>query len=130
MAKLKPVAVSGRGKAKVRVMRDCAFCRKPMETDPDTSNILCDTCVARLCDPPAQPKPTVVVSVEEKKARKEEREAKKKAKLEAKKTAKRGKGRGWHLKQLFEYEGKYYSFGKEITSEAAVKLRKKLKVGK
>lgn len=34
-----------------------------------------------------------------------------------------GFGRGWHLKKLFEHEGKFYSFGQEVTAAQADKLR-------
>lgn len=34
-----------------------------------------------------------------------------------------GFGRGWHLKKLFEHNGKFYSFGKEITAVEADALR-------
>ncbi len=89
--------------------------------------VLCPRCVQHVADPPVQPKPYVAPSVEDKATKKAEREAKKKAKLEAKKTAKRGKGRGWHLKQLFEFEGQFYSFGKEIGDAEVAKIRKTLK---
>jgi hypothetical protein len=120
-------AAPTRGKSKVRVSRDCFFCRKPVMTDATTSDLLCDHCVARLSDPPAQPKPVVVVTVEEKAAKKEAKVAKKLAKLEAKKTATKGKGRGWHLRQLFEFDGTFYSFGKEIDDKQVARIRKQLK---
>jgi hypothetical protein len=107
---------------------DCFWCGKTvMATDARMHAVLCGDCVAKLSDAPIQPKPTVVVSVEEKKARKEARVEKKKAKLEAKKTAKKGRGRGWHLKQLFEFEGEFYSFGKKIGDAEVAKIRKALK---
>ena len=106
---------------------DCFFCGKTVTSDSRVGAVLCGECVAKLSDAPVQPKPTVVVSADEKKARKEARVEKKKAKLEAKKTAKKGKGRGWHLKQLFEFEGTFYSFGKLIGDAEVAKIRKALK---
>lgn len=106
---------------------DCFFCGKTVTTDSRVASILCGDCVAKLSDAPIQPKPTVLVSADEKKARKEARVNKKKAKLEAKKTAKKGRGRGWHLKELFEFDGEFYSFGKLIDVAAVAKIRRKLK---
>jgi hypothetical protein len=68
-----------------------------------------------------------VVTVEEKLQRKADRVSAKKAKLEKKKTAKKGKGRGWHLKQLFEFDGQFYSFGKAVGDAEVAKIRKALK---
>ena len=106
---------------------NCIFCKRATMVDAKVHAVLCPNCVQRTADAPAMPKPTVVVSVEEKAARKAERAQKKKDKLEAKKTATRGKGRGWHLKQLFEFEGQFYSFGKEIGDAEVAKIRKTLK---
>ena len=106
---------------------DCIFCKQPVQVDSRTGAALCGDCVAKLSDAPIMPKPTVVVSIEDKKARKAARLAKKAAKLEAKKTAKKGRGRGWHLKQLFEFDGEFYSFGKKIDDAAVAKIRKALK---
>lgn len=100
-----------------------------MQVDLKTASGLCATCVSKLSDPPPMPKPTVIVTVEEKKARKEMKLEKKKATLEAKKNAKRGKGRGWHLKQLFEFDGEFYSFGKPVGDAEVAKIRRALKKG-
>jgi hypothetical protein len=107
----------------------CFFCDTPVPgTDAKTTKaVLCGKCVARLSDPPDLKPPPAKLSVEEKEVKKAEKEEKKAAKLEKMKTAKRGFGRGWHLKKLFEFEGKYFSMGKEITDAEAAKLRKKLK---
>jgi hypothetical protein len=108
---------------------ECFFCRKIVQVDAKTGATLCATCVSKLADAPVQPKPTVVVTAAEKKARKEERLAKTAATLAAKKTATKGKGRGWHLKELFAWEGEFYSFGQKISDAAVAKLKKKLKKG-
>jgi len=78
-----------------------------------------------MAAPPAQPVNSAL-SYEEKQERKAAREARKKEKLEKAKNAVRGRLRGWHKKPLFEHEGKYYSYGKEVTEFEAVKLRKEL----
>lgn len=106
---------------------DCFFCGKTVATDSRVGALLCGDCTARLSDAPIQPKTIVKLDPDEKKARKEARIEKKKAKLEAKKTAKKGKGRGWHLKQLFEFDGEFYSFGKKIGDAEVAKIRKALK---
>ena len=106
---------------------DCFFCGKTVATDSRVGALLCGDCTARLSDAPIQPKTIVKLDPDEKKARKEARVEKKKAKLEAKKTAKKGKGRGWHLKQLFEFDGEFYSFGKLINDAQVAKIRKSLK---
>lgn len=106
---------------------DCFFCRKSVQVDARTAAVLCDTCIARISDPPAIPVTLPKLSVEEKALRKSERALRKKARLEAKKNAKSGRGRGWHLKQLFESDGEFYSFGKLIDDAAVAKIRRKLK---
>jgi hypothetical protein len=98
-----------------------------VNVDTKTGAVLCAKCVARMSDAPAQPKPTVVVTADEKKARKEARAEKKATRLAALKNKKKGKGRGFHLKQLAEFEGDFYSFGKKITDAEVAKIRKKLK---
>lgn len=110
-------------------MMKCFFCEYPVKTSnpKDTKSVLCGTCVAKLSDPPELKEPPAKLSIEEKEAKKVEKEKKKTEKLEKMKTAKRGFGRGWHLKKLFEFEGQYFSMGKEITAAEASKLRKKLK---
>lgn len=109
-------------------MLKCFFCREECpKASKDAKAILCDRCTLRLSAPPdikvTAPKPTV----EEKAAKKEEKAKKKAEKLEKMKTAKRGFGRGWHLKKLFEFEGQYFSMGKEISAADAAKIRKQLK---
>ncbi len=105
----------------------CIFCKRPTMVDAKIHAVLCPRCVQHVADPPALPKPSVIVSAEDKAARKAERLQRKKDKLEAKKTAKKGKGRGWHLKQLFEFDGQFYTFGKEIGDAEVAKIRKELK---
>lgn len=106
---------------------NCFYCRNDAgRIGTDVKAVLCGTCVQRLTDAPA-PAPTVTkLSVEEKAARKTARAERKVAKLEKLKTAKRGRGRGWHLKKLFEADGTYFSMGKEITAVEAAKIRKAL----
>lgn len=104
---------------------DCIFCKRPMWVDIGAKAGLCDKCVHRVADAPEMPKPVVRTSKEERIAKKEARLAKRKAKLEKSKT--RGKGKGWHLKKLFEFDGQFYSFGKEITDAEAAKLKKSIK---
>ena len=103
----------------------CFFCRRDVPShDPKAKAVLCSHCVSRLAGAPELPSPVQRLSYEERKAKKEAKAEKKKAKLEAMKTKTRGKGKGWHLKRVFHYEGQYFSFGKEITPEAAAKLMK------
>lgn len=105
----------------------CIFCRRSVVIDARNASALCAVCVAKLADAPPPPKTIVVLAPEEKEAKKEEKRAKKVAKLEAKKTATRGKGRGWHLKQLFEWEGEFFSFGKPVNGTDVAKIRKTMK---
>ena len=107
----------------------CIFCKSEMKVSVEAAAGLCDRCVARLADPPKQPVAAPVLAPGEKKARKEAREAKKAAKLQAAKTATKGKGQGWHFKPLFEWEGKFYSYGKEIDDAEVARIRKILKSG-
>lgn len=105
----------------------CFFCKREVEdTADDLAAVLCARCVARCVGPPEFKTQAPKVSYDEKKARKLEREEKKKAKLETMKTAKRGKGRGWHLKKLFQYEDKFFSYGEEVTALVAAKLKKEV----
>src|ERR1017187_7788731 len=124
MRPMRPVTMSANKNMKEI---ECIFCKRPTMVDNKVHAVLCPRCVQHVVDPPTQPKPYVAPNVEAKEAKKAERAEKKKAKLEAKKTAKRGKGRGWHLKQLFEWEGQFYSFGKAIDDAAVAKIRKALK---
>lgn len=111
--------------AQVRVqtgnhMLDCMFCRTPTRTDINVSSVLCGNCVARLADAPARVAP--VVTPEVKAERAQARAERKIAKQAAKAAAPAGRGRGWHLKRLFMWEGQAYSFGKPITAKQASKL--------
>lgn len=38
------------------------------------------------------------------------------------------KGRGWHLKGYFEFQGKTYSFGQEVSGPDAARLKAKYEV--
>jgi len=80
-----------------------------------------------MAAPPEPPKTAKAnsASPEEKAAKVAAREQKKAEKLEKMKT--RGRGKGWHLKRLFEFDGKFYSFGKEIDPSSALKIKKELK---
>jgi hypothetical protein len=110
-------------------MMKCFFCDYPVKTTnpKETKAVLCGSCVAKISDPPEIKEVAPKLSIEEKAERKAIRAEKKKEKLEKLKTAKRGMGRGWHLKKLFEFEGTYFSMGKEITPAEASKLRRTLK---
>lgn len=107
---------------------NCFACRR-LVTDvaKDTKAVLCSDCVSKLVGPPDLAPPVQRLSYEERKAKKEAKAEKKKAKLESMKTKTRGKGKGWHLKKVFHFEGSYFSFGKEITAAAAAKLMKEVK---
>jgi len=108
---------------------DCFFCGNLVDgVGHDTVAVLCSTCTSRLTGVPEEKPQVQRLPYEERKARKEARQAKKLAKLEQKKSAKRGRGRGWHLKKLYEEDGKFYSFGKEIDASTVVKLKKELKL--
>jgi hypothetical protein len=102
------------------------FCRTPTRCDTDTASILCGRCVARLADAPAQPKPTVnpTEAYAQKQQRKLEREQHRKQAQVRKAAVVKGRGRGWHLKRVFEWEGQFYSFGELITPTRAQELMK------
>jgi ribosomal protein L37AE/L43A len=107
-------------------MLDCMFCRTPTKTDMDTSAILCGNCTARLADPAVRPSPTVnpTEAYAARQERKQQRvEARKQAQAR-KSNAVKGRGRGWHLKRVFEWEGQFYSFGELITPARAQELIK------
>lgn len=107
-------------------MLDCMFCRTPTRCDAETSAILCGGCVAKLTDAPAPVKPSV--SPQERYAQKEQRKlerAQRKQEATARKSnAVKGRGRGWHLRKVFEWEGQFYSFGELITPARARELMK------
>lgn len=98
---------------------DCIFCKSPCRTNADVKSVLCDRCVAKLSDAPEPPK--TIVTKEAREARKAEKAAAKAAKpVVVKATA--GRGRGWHLKKVIQFDGVWYSFGKQITEKEAKKL--------
>lgn len=97
----------------------CMFCRTETRADADASAILCGRCVARLADAPAPVKQPV--TAEQKQERKVARQERKQQKAVAPK-ASAGRGRGWHLKRLFMWEGQAYSFGQPISAKEATKL--------
>jgi len=106
---------------------NCFFCKTEVKrTNADVRAVLCDRCVQRCLGAPEIKEPVKKVTYEEKKVRKAERLARKAGKLEKLKTATRGKGRGWHLKKLFHYEGTFYSFGEVIDAAQAERLKKEL----
>lgn len=106
---------------------NCFFCRADAgRVSKDAKAVLCATCVQKLAGAPEIKAPVVKLSAEQKLERKQARAAKKVARLEKLKTAVRGRGRGWHLKKLFEFEGQYFSMGKLITADEAMKIRKAL----
>jgi hypothetical protein len=96
-------------------MIECLFCRTPTRTDNNTSALLCGRCVIRLSDPVSRPSVAPEVVAARKQARAER-------KAERKATVPSGRGRGWHLKRLFIWEGQAYSFGKPISAQAAAQL--------
>lgn len=105
----------------------CFWCRNFVpQASKGTAAVLCSHCVQRLAGAPDLKPPAEKLTAEQKAERKAEKAKKKADKLEAMKTAVRGRGRGWHLKRLFEFDGKYYSMGKEISSVEAMKIRKEL----
>lgn len=106
---------------------NCFWCRSHVpQASKGTAAVLCSGCVQRLVGAPDIKPPAEKLTTEQRAERKAERAAKKVAKLEKLKTATRGRGRGWHLKKLFEFDGKYYSMGEEITAAEAMKIRKEL----
>lgn len=106
---------------------NCFFCRADAgRTSKDAKAVLCARCVQRLVGAPDIKPPVEKLTAEQKAERKQARAAKKVAKLEKLKTATRGRGRGWHLKKLFEFEGQYFSMGEAITADQAMKIRKEL----
>ena len=106
----------------------CFFCSRDVPSYGEkVKAVLCSHCVARLAGAPDIAPPIQRLSKAERDERKEAKIAKKKAKLEAMKTTARGKGKGWHLKKVFAFEGAYFSFGKEITAAEAAKLMKQVK---
>lgn len=106
---------------------NCFYCRNDAgKVGTDTKAVLCGDCVQRLTGAPDLAPVAPKLTSEEKAARKTARAERKVAKLEKLKTAKRGRGRGWHLKRLFEFEGQYFTMGQEITAAQAAKIRKEL----
>jgi hypothetical protein len=65
-----------------------------VKTNTDTVAITCAICVSTMVAEPEQPKYLTKTS---------------------------GKPRGWHFKNYFEYEGKVYSRGVEITKQSDIK---------
>jgi hypothetical protein len=100
-------------------MLECMFCRVSTRCDQNTVSVLCGTCVANLTDAPAPPRQPV--TDEARAERKAARAERKQQKAVAPK-ANCGRGRGWHLKKLFMWEGQAYSFGKPITAREATRL--------
>lgn len=106
---------------------DCFFCRCDAgRTNKDTKAVLCGSCVQKLVNPPDLKPVPEKLSPEAKAEKRQAKVAKRTEKLEKLKSATRGRGRGWHLKKLFEFDGEYFSMGKAITAAEAVKIRKSL----
>lgn len=106
---------------------DCFFCKTDAgKVGTDTKAVLCGACVQKLTGAPEIKDPTPKLSFAERSAKKAERVARKAERLQKLKTAKRGRGRGWHLKKLFEFDGEYFSMGEKITPDQAAKIRKAL----
>lgn len=109
---------------------ECNECGNEEDYIPSktATGLICSRCVSKMVAPPDPPKSVTKAnsaSPEEKAAKAAEKEKKKAEKLEKMKT--RGRGKGWHLKRLFEYDGKFYSFGKEIDANSALKIKKEIK---
>lgn len=105
----------------------CFFCRREAGKPPkDTKAILCGDCVQRCVGAPDIKPPAPKLTVAEKIEKKKIRVAKKAEKLTAMKSAARGRGRGWHLRRLFEFEGEYFSMGEKIDAAQAARIRKEL----
>jgi hypothetical protein len=106
---------------------DCFFCKADAgRVSKDAKAVLCATCVQKLVNPPDLKPVPEKLSPEAKAEKKAAKVAKRTEKLEKLKTATRGRGRGWHLKKLFEFEGEYFTMGKNITAAEAAKIRKQL----
>lgn len=106
---------------------NCFYCRNDAgKTGNETIAILCGDCVQRLTGAPDLKPIAPKLSIEERAAKKALKLQKKTEKLEHMKTQTRGRGRGWHLKKLFEFQGMYYSMGIEITAIEAMKLKNQL----
>lgn len=91
----------------------------------DVASFICSRCTAKMVPAPEEKPKVVALTPEEKEAKAVAKEEKKKAKLEKMKI--KGRGKGWHLKRLFEFDGKFYSFGKEIDAAEAFKIKKDIK---
>jgi hypothetical protein len=103
----------------------CECGRDPgVEPSKNAVGVTCAYCVQKMVAPPDYPKASSALSFEEKQAKKKAKAEKKTARLEAAKTAVRGRLRGWHKKELFEHEGIFYSFGKEINPSSAAHLKR------
>lgn len=109
-----------------RITLPCFFCGTNVSTTVDVGKLLCGNCTAKCADAPAPLKPYVdpTVAYRTKLARAEAKAAKKLEKLAVTAAKPAGRGRGWHLKRIFEFDGKFYSFGTEITKAEADKLLK------
>jgi hypothetical protein len=106
---------------------DCFFCKADAgRVSKDAKAVLCATCVQKLVNPPDIKPVPEKLSPEAKAERKAAKVAKRTEKLEKLKTATRGRGRGWHLKKLFEFDGQYFSMGKEVSAAEALKLKNAL----
>ena len=102
----------------------CIWCREDVSVDAGTKDsALCGKCTSRLADPPQLAAPVKKLTVEEIEAKQAAKAARKTATV--KKST--GKGKGWHLKKLFEWEGQFYSFGKPVDTAEAVAIKKLIK---
>lgn len=100
----------------------CFFCRSEVpRTSSDVSAVLCGGCVQRITGAPAEAVTAKKKVLVDGKVVKRKRGRPRKNPVKAKK-ASVGRGRGWHLKKLFQYENQYYSFGKPISEKEASQM--------
>jgi hypothetical protein len=99
----------------------CFFCGAITSTTVGISAVLCGACTAKCADAPIPMKPYVdpTVAYKTKLDRATARAEKKIAKSIITENKPAGRGRGWHLKKLFVFDGKYYTFGVETTLKNA-----------
>lgn len=104
----------------------CFYCGEDCNVDKDAKAVLCSNCTNTIHTGRGEPpkEPAKALTSEEKIARKVAREERKKAKANAKPKGP-SKGRGWHLKGYFEWEGEVYTFGQKASKADAARLKAK-----
>ena len=102
----------------------CVSCTNDVpNVNKTTKSVTCPRCVQLATSPPDLSPVIVRLSYEERKDRKAERAVRKAARIQALLNKPKGRGRGWHLKRTFPWEGKFYSYGEEVTEQAYRKLQ-------